>query len=470
MAQQDERGRIPVDVREDALLLRGSRFRRLFESRIAGQTATNAMVYALLILLVEEGGSSLQATVFVIALTLPAAVLGIPAGTVADMLPRRLTMLVSYAARAAIAVALVYYGGNTWNIYLLALLHASIGQFFGPTEAAVVPVVAGREKLGAANSLMTLALMVGQIAGMVVLAPLLIKLASPDAVFAVSAVLFVLAGWFILLSRRYTARSADSEPGVGFLEATRRGLEIVRTNRKAYLSIVYLTITVALSKVLVILMPEYTRSVLEIEPEDAVFVALPAAIGAVLALALAPPLSALLGAWRVVVLGFVLLLLGLFGLGFVVYVRDFIMENLDFGIGFVEDEVGVSSVITVTMLLAIPLGFAFTLVSVASRVVLNQQAPPETQGRVFAVQMSLGDLLSLAPLLAVGAVADIFGVRATLLLATFAALMVGAYLTFRRRPGPDILREPQDKAGDGVQVEAAGGLEDEAASGEQEMD
>jgi hypothetical protein len=47
------------------------------------------------------------------------------------------------------------------------------------------------------------------------------------------------------------------------------------------------------------------------------------------------------------------------------------------------------------MLLAIPLGFAFTLLSVAARVVMNEQAPPEAQGRVFAVQMALADLFSL---------------------------------------------------------------------------
>lgn len=427
---------IREEVREDVLLLRGSPFRRLFESRVLGQIATNAMIYALLILLVEDG-SSLQATMFVIALTLPAVILGIPGGTVADILPRRLTMLGAYLARAALAAALVYYGGNFFYIYLLVIVHASIGQVFGPAEAAVVPAVVRRDRLPAANALMTLGLMVGQVAGMVVLAPLLIKAASPDAVFIVSAVLFLAAAWIVLLARRFTAPPVPgAAPSMGFLEATRHGFEILRTNRKAYRAIVFLVTTVTLSKVLVILLPEYTRTVLDIEPEDAVFVALPAAIGAALALLIVPVMSRLLGAWRVAALGFVLLLLGLFGLGFVVYLRDAIMENIDIGIGFVEEEVGVSSVITVTMLLAVPLGFAFTLVGVAARVVLNEQAPPEAQGRVFAVQVAIGDLLSLVPLLLVGTAADLFGVRTTLISATAVATLVSGYLVLFRRPGP----------------------------------
>jgi hypothetical protein len=250
-------------------------------------------------------------------------------------------------------------------------------------------------------------------------------------------VLFAIAAWIVLLARRFTARVPESAAPMGFIEATRHGFEILRTDRKAYRAIVYLVISIALSKVLIILLPEYTRTVLDIEPEDAVFVALPAALGAALALLLVPVMSGLLGAWRVAAFGFVLLLLGLLGMGFVVYLRDFIMDNVDLGFAFVEEEVGVSSVITMTMLLAIPIGFAFTLVGVATRVVLNEQAPPEAQGRVFAVQMAIGDLLSLLPLLIVGIAADTFGVRTTLITATVTAMIVSGYLTFGRRSRPE---------------------------------
>jgi MFS family permease len=98
--------------------------------------------------------------------------------------------------------------------------------------------------------------------------------------------------------------------------------------------------------------------------------------------------------------------------------------------------VGVSSVITVTMLLAIPLGFAFTLLSIAARVVMNEEVPPETQGRVFAVQMALGDLCSLPPLLAAGIAADAVGERPALLVAAISTMVIVAVLTFSRRWGP----------------------------------
>jgi MFS family permease len=220
------------------------------------------------------------------------------------------------------------------------------------------------------------------------------------------------------------------------MEAMREGFRILATRRQAYLAIIYLVTAMAMSKMLIILLPQYTEDVLKIAPEDTVYVAAPAAIGAALGLALTPPLARWFGAWRVVAFGFSVLMIGLMGLGLVVVVRDFIQNNLDFGITFVEEEVGVSSVITVTMLLAMPVGFAFTLVAVAARVVMNEQAPQEAQGRVFAVQMALGDFLSLLPLLLVGVVADLVGVRATLLAASISAVALALYLTFSSRFGP----------------------------------
>jgi MFS-type transporter involved in bile tolerance (Atg22 family) len=131
-----------------------------------------------------------------------------------------------------------------------------------------------------------------------------------------------------------------------------------------------------------------------------------------------------------------LLLIGLIGLGLIVVVRDFVINRVDLGIGFVEREVGVSSVITMAMLLAIPIGFAMTLVTVASRVVMNEDAPQEAQGRVFAVAQAVGDTLTLLPLLLVGVVGELVGVRLTLLVATSAAALATGLLTFSRRAGP----------------------------------
>jgi MFS family permease len=130
----------------------------------------------------------------------------------------------------------------------------------------------------------------------------------------------------------------------------------------------------------------------------------------------------------------------------VVYIRDFIADNVDLRLAFVEAEVGVSSisVVTMAMILAIPVGFAATVVGVAGRAVLNQEAPEGKQARVFATQAALSSALSLLPLFVIGGVAELVGVREVLLVAAATALVAGVYLSVSRRFGPPPQAQPAE--------------------------
>jgi hypothetical protein len=323
-------------------------------------------------------------------------------------------------------------------VYLLAAASSAVSQFFSPAETAAVPAIVRRDQLTSANSWMVLTLVLGQVLGMVILAPILLKVLDARAVFAASACLLLAAsgviGWTV---GGFTGTIAPKSPLAGYGQASREGLHILIGNRDAYLATTYLTIAVGVSRVLVVLLPNYIRDVLSIRAEDTVFVAIPAALGAGLALLLAPLVSRLVGAWRSVAFGFGMFLLSVIVLCVVVYVRNFLHDHVRFdpGIGFVEREIGVSSVITITMLLAIPLGFAFTLLSVAARVVINEQAPPEAQGRVFAVQGALADLVSLPPLIAAGIAADAVGERPVILFVAIGSVVAASALTLSRRWG-----------------------------------
>jgi len=87
----------PKDIR----LLANPPFRRLLESRAVGQIAQNALLYTLLILVVKETDSSVQTAFLVVAWSLPSIVLGIPAGALAEVLPRRPLLVMGYLLRAA---------------------------------------------------------------------------------------------------------------------------------------------------------------------------------------------------------------------------------------------------------------------------------------------------------------------------------------------------------------------------------
>jgi hypothetical protein len=54
-----------------------------------------------------------------------------------------------------------------------------------------------------------------------------------------------------------------------------------------------------------------------------------------------------------------------------------------------------------------------------------ERAPVESRGRIFAVQMMLGNIVSVIPLVFVGGLADIFGIRQTIALVGIITIVIG---------------------------------------------
>lgn len=437
---------------QDIRLLANAGFRRLVQARTLGQMGQNALLYALLIQVVEKTGSSIQSTLLITVYTLPSIVLGIPGGVVAEVVPRRLLLTAGYALKAVATLGMIYYRSDIEMVYLMLMGFATVGQFMGPAESAALPRLVKPEQLASANSFLILTVMLGQVAGAVVMAPLLLKIFGVVAVEVVAVGLLAYAAVVIsAVPDAHLAASPKSNlPPIGLDHAIIEGWRILRSGKNAFMALVYLTIASTLGKAIAVLAPQYTHDVLSIATENAVYVMAPAAIGAVIALPVTPLLARFFGASRVAAFSFFLFVAGIMSLGFVVYVRDFMLANVDFGFSFVEDRLGVSSVITIAMLLAIPVGLGMTMVTIAAKSVLNAHAPPGAQARVFATQSAISDLAALLPLFIIGGIAELIGVRAVLLVAAVASLGGTLYLAFSRRfqpPPRDTIPAPSRTGG-----------------------
>ena len=426
-------------------LLSEPQFWRLLRAKLAAQLGQNIILYTVLIVVVERTESSMQSTLLVLSMTLPSVILGVPAGLVVDWLPKRALLLMVGLVRAGVCLALLQYGASLRDIYLLVFLFAAVGQLQGPAESAGLPGLVGRGRLGSANAYLILVILAAQVAGMAIIAPAFLKTVGEDPLYVLSGVLLVLGGITYARTSGLGAPADQEETPPPEVEAPRRiglwaGLEVIRSDRTIYLAMVELTLAAFLMKSLVVLTPHYTRDILHLAPSNSVFIATPSAVGALMGLALVPLLAWFISPGRLVTAGLVVFIAGLVGLGYVYFAADAVQEHLRLNLSGIEDRLGISSVVSMTMLLAVPLGLAFTVVSVGARTVFNRRSPPELQGRVFATQSAVADLASIPPLLAVGAVADLIGVRVVLLVTAglCALVAVAARLTppAQRRPGP----------------------------------
>ncbi len=425
-----ERGSEPLSVVADP------RFRRMLGAKFCVDIAENALAYALLIAIVHRTGSGLHSTLFVIALTIPAIIFSIPAGAIADRLPHRPVLITALVLRVGLTGVLIRVVDNVWMIYVVTFAFMAVGQIFAPIWVAALPRLVAFARLSRANALLNLTQLGGQVAGVVLIAPILLKTLGERAVLVVIALFLI--GAIVVTARIGGLPSgiAVTPGGEKAIQEARRGLlagwHSIRADATLFLAVMQLTIVASLLRSLIVLFPFYTHQVLGIAPENTVYVVAPAAVGAALGLALAPILGAI-GRGRVATIGYAIFVGALACLGLVNLLRPLVADHLHLGMTGLAHRVGVPPIVTTAMLFAIPMGFGIMLNLVAARTVLNERAPDGTQARVFATQNALATVVSLIPLLFIGALTSVVGARPVMLLAAVLAAVAPAWLARRRK-------------------------------------
>lgn len=386
-----------------AYLFERDTYLRFWLGRLTSHTAVNAVLYALLILVVRETGSAIHSSLFVVSYILPAAALGSFSGVLADRAPKGLVLFGGNLARGVLAFLLLGSYENVWTLYAMGLLLALASQFISPAEGAALPLVVPREDLTAANAANNLGSLISQVAGMAVLAPLFLALFVPP-LFLIAAVLFFAGGLLFGTTLGFGLESARSIRRVTVREVREQFARAWRTLSKdapSYMSVVTLTLASVTALVTVSLAPRYVDGVLHVAPQWAIFVLSPAALGILGGMRLAPALERLLPKAQVVALSFAALVVGMVVIGMVKPI----------GAGF-EGLLGLNATgarLLVTAVFAVLLACAYTLINISARSIVNERIPVDMQGRVFAAQAVLSNLASIPPILLTGAIAQVLG-------------------------------------------------------------
>ena len=267
-------------------VLRQRPFLLLWVAQICSQTAQNALNYGLIVEVERLTNSSTSVSLVVASFTIPALLLGPPAGALVDRLSKRWVLALTNLSRALLVVAFLATDRSVLAIYALTMLNSAFSQFFAPAEIATIPLVMPRRHLLAANSLFNMSFTLTQVLGFVLLGPTMLKLAGPLGLFAVITAAYALAGLSVALMPRLEQHLPP--PHIALLEALRGGalwrdlgigFEFLRTNRAVRTMLVLLSVTIAIVYLLATLGPGYVSRVLGFSPEDAGYVLGPAGLG-----------------------------------------------------------------------------------------------------------------------------------------------------------------------------------------------
>src|SRR3990172_5527547 len=393
-------------------LFENDAFRRLWLSKLLSHIPVNAIVYAMLIMVVRAPGRSFFSSLFVVAYIAPTALLGAVSGVLVDRMPKGIVLAGANAVRAGLCVLLALSTDDVVIIYLIAVLFAVGSQFSGPAEGAALPAVVQPEEYVAANSLNNLGSLIAQILGLVLLPAVFLKtVGAPPlallcaAMFAGAAVIFVsIEGLGGAVSNMHVSIDETRER---FAEAWHR----LTQDSMAYISVVILVLANTTGLVVATLMPRYAGKVLGVSAENVIFVAAPAAVGIWLAMRIVSNVWGGIWGWWTVGGSFAAMLGCVTLLGFVGPLGDGLQSLNPFGI-FEPGPFGETSArIIISSVLGPVLAFSFTFVNIVARTIVNERIPREMQGRVLAAQSGLTNLASIPPILLTGFLADVVGVQ-----------------------------------------------------------
>jgi len=213
-------------------LFKNRNFLLLWLAQLISMTILNASNFAIIILIQEITHSTTLIGLAIICFSIPAVIIGAPAGVFVDHRNKRRILFYSNILRAiatfGFVISLLINRNELITIFLLTFLISSIGQFFTPAEGASIPLLVYEEELTSALSLFNITFMLSQAIGFIVLAPLILLLLPSfnlvnipifpaEALYAIIAVLYLVSALLISLipSKAFTESKHENHEQTG---------------------------------------------------------------------------------------------------------------------------------------------------------------------------------------------------------------------------------------------------------------
>jgi MFS family permease len=295
----------------------------------------------------------------------PLFVLAIPAGHLADRLPRRLVfataLLLGVAVGAGLAVLSQSQVSSVLPYLALAAGAGTVMAIGIPAARAMPPTLVPAQLLPSAITLRSIASQTAQVLGPA-LGGLLYGV-SPTLVYALSACMCLLASASMVMVRARPVghAAAPAVPAAPGIESVLEGLRFVRRTQMI-LGAILLDLVAVLFGGAVALLPVFAKSILHVGPEGLGVLRAAPAVGALLAAALITRRPLLRKAGRRL-----LLVVGIYGLSIVVF--------------------GLSRIFALSLVMLAVSGFADMFSMNIRSTTVALATPDRLRGRVSAVEM-----------------------------------------------------------------------------------
>jgi MFS family permease len=444
-------------------LLKKRNFLRIWLAQLISMTMLNASNFALLILIETATHSTTLVGLAIICFSVPAVILGGPAGVFVDHMNKRRVLWASNCLRAI--ATLVFMGVLLINhnlllpAYLLTFLISSIGQFFTPAEGSAIPLLVSDEELMPALSLFNITFMLSQALGFIIFAPLLLSFLPTFHIstlvfdplvqlYGIIALSYLVCAVLIVLIPKASFRESTKQPNkTGTLTGETMGIlsnvwtemyqgwSFVRRNKALFLAVIQLSFAGILMLVISQLATPIVTQLLGLPATSMAFIFAPAGIGLVAGSVLMPHLTRRMGKARAILIGVIMLTIATTLLPLVTLLAH-VLEPHGWN--------GNPLLLIVVALIMGAAGFALDFINIPALTAVQELTPEWIKGRVLALQLVLYNACAIPIILFIGVFADIFGLDRVLYLMTVCEIAFGAWGIYYNRKHKQQMTESKE--------------------------
>lgn len=391
-------------------------FLYLILSEFFSQFSMNIFNFILLIVVFAIARSNSAVSGVVIAFTFPTIIFGILAGVLVDRWNKKNVLFLTNFLRALMVVPLFFLSGDIFVIYAVTFGVSILTQFFIPAETPMIPVLVDRKYLLSANAIFGMVMYSSIFLAYALSGPILFLLGKQN-VFIFITIFFLIATFFASIikikKKEEIGPTLNNETlTLSFSQEIKTLITLISKTKSLYHALFSLTLAQVLIFVLAVIGPGYAQGVLRIKVEDfPLFFVTPAVIGMTLG-------ALILGSFLNKISRSYLTKIGLVLLGIAILLMPYgaKLESREF-VQFINFYLPLFlqiNILHIMIVLAFIIGFATAFVFVPANTILQEETNDESRGKIYGLLNSLVGVISFIPVVAVGGLADIIGVKAVI--------------------------------------------------------
>lgn len=390
----------------------------------------NLFNFALLIVVFRIANSNSAVSGVVIAFMIPSLIFGILAGVLVDRWNKKRVLLLTNILRALLVFPLFYFHNNLAIIYIVVFGVSLVTQFFIPAETPIIPLLVKKKFLLPANALFGMGVYASIFLAYALAGPLLFLLGQKN-IFITLALFFLIAGFFASLIKVNKAKIEPkkiTESSLSFKQELKFVVSLIYKTKALSHALFSLTLAQTLIFVLAVVGPGYAEQVLKIKVESFPFLFVtPAIIGVALG-------ALIIGSFLHKVSKSNLTKFGTFLLGASILLLPYgsnvesrqIVQTINVYLPYFLQ----INILHIMFVLAFVLGFATAFIFVPANTIIQEETSDESRGKIYGVLNSLVGLMSLIPVVLVGGVADLIGIKPVITWIGISVLAIAFIRTF----------------------------------------